>query len=126
MKRFLAMTLLSLFTAGCIASAQGVPSTSVAEARAQLQDATPPRLIDVREPHEFAAGHAPGAVNVPLGDVARWAETQPKDQPTLLICQSGRRSLRAGQTLQTLGFSAITNVEGGTAAWISQGFPVER
>lgn len=126
MKRFLAMTLLSLFTAGCVASAQGIPSTSVAEARAQLQDATPPRLIDVREPHEFAAGHAPGAVNVPLGDVARWAETQPKDQPTLLICQSGRRSLRASQTLQTLGFTAITNVEGGTAAWISQGFPVER
>lgn len=126
MQKILVMTLLSLFTAGCVASAEGIPSTSVTDARAQLQSAAAPLLIDVREPHEFAAGHAPGALNVPLGDVARWAETQPKNQPTLVICQSGRRSLSASNTLQDLGFTAITNVAGGTSEWISQGFPVER
>lgn len=126
MQKFLAMTLLTLFTAGCVASTEGIPSTSVAEARAQLQAATPPVLIDVREPHEYAAGHAPGAVNVPLGEVARWAETQPKTQPTLVICQTGRRSLSASKTLHGLGFTAVTNVAGGTSAWISQGYPVDR
>lgn len=126
MKNVLAMTVLSLFAAGCVATADGIASTTVADARAQLQAASAPVLIDVREPHEFAAGHAPGALNVPLQEVERWAETQPKDQPTLVICQTGRRSLRASQILTELGFSAVTNVEGGTSAWISQGFPVER
>jgi rhodanese-related sulfurtransferase len=126
MQKFLAMALLSLFTAGCVAAAEGIPSTSVADARAQLQAPSPPLLIDVREPHEYAAGHAPGAVNVPLSQVSRWAETQPKDQPTLVICQSGRRSLNASKTLLELGFTSVTNVAGGTSDWISQGYPVDR
>lgn len=122
----LAMTLIALFTAGCVATSDGIPSTSVDGAHAQLQTATPPLLLDVREPHEYAAGHAPGALNVPLGDVARWAATQPKDQNTLIICQSGRRSLSASKALQELGFTSVTNVEGGTSAWISQGLPIQR
>ncbi len=124
--KILAMTLLALFTAGCVASAEGIPSASVAEARAQLQAAAPPLLLDVREPHEYAAGHAPGALNVPLGEVARWAESQPKEQTILVICQTGRRSLNASKTLQDHGFTAVTNVAGGTSAWLSQGFPIER
>lgn len=120
------VTLVTLLAAGCNAQAEGLQHLSVAETQTKLQSATPPLLIDVREPHEFAAGHAPGALNVPLGQVSRWAEGQDKDRPTLIICQTGRRSVTAGNTLLGLGFQDVTNVLGGTADWIHQGLPVER
>lgn len=132
MKRFpsillpLLTALLALLTAGCIANAQGLESIPVSEARQRMQSDQPPVLIDVREPYEFAAGHAPGALNVPLGDVSRWAESQPKDQPILVICQTGRRSLDATQELTDQGFASVTNVTGGTSAWQIMGFPIER
>jgi rhodanese-related sulfurtransferase len=87
--------------------------------------ATRAKLIDVREPDEYTGGHVPGAVNVPLATVATWANSQAKDVPLLVICHSGRRSAMASQTLVDKGFSRITNVAGGTAAWIQQGYPVD-
>ncbi|MBN9645100.1 rhodanese-like domain-containing protein [Corynebacterium mendelii] len=82
------------------------------------------QLIDVREPEEFAAGHAAGAVNVPLGDVpARWREFN-QDETVYIICQSGGRSARACQWLeQSVGVEA-TNVDGGTSAWAAAGLPM--
>ena len=83
------------------------------------------KLIDVREPDEFAAGHVPGATNVPLATVATWADKQVKDAPLLVICHSGRRSTIACQTLADKAFTRITNVEGGTGAWIAKGYPLD-
>jgi glyoxylase-like metal-dependent hydrolase (beta-lactamase superfamily II)/rhodanese-related sulfurtransferase len=78
-------------------------------------------LVDVREPAEFAAGHAPGAINVPQAELAQWQSSVPTDRDLLLICQSGRRSLRAGQFLVQLGFVRVSNVAGGTTAWTQAG-----
>jgi rhodanese-related sulfurtransferase len=97
---------------------------SVDDLRA-MAPATRPRLIDVREPGEFVAGHVPGAVNVPLATVSAWSASQSPEAPLLVICRSGRRSAMASQTLVDKGFTRITNVDGGTAAWIQQGYPVE-
>lgn len=82
------------------------------------------QLIDVREPDEFAAVRAEGAVNIPLSAfVARADEIDP-DQDIYLICKSGGRSAQAGEFLeQARGWDNVINVAGGTTAWVEQGLP---
>ena len=80
------------------------------------------RLIDVREPDEYEAGHVPGAVLLPLGElVARTGEV-PMGEPVYVICQSGGRSEKAAKYLRSRGVDA-RNVSGGTHAWIRSGRP---
>jgi adenylyltransferase/sulfurtransferase len=82
------------------------------EARAQA-----PRLVDVREVHEFSAGHLEGAVNIPLGELPRrLAEIAPDDAP-VFICRSGGRSLAACELALRAGIAAPANLEGGLLAW---------
>ncbi len=83
-------------------------------------------LLDVREPDEYAQGHAPGSVLIPLGQLEqRLAEiSRYKDQPVALICRSGKRSATAQQLLVRAGFTATTNMEGGMIAWQKAGLPV--
>lgn len=71
-------------------------------------------LVDVREPAEFAAGHAPGAVSVPLGTLT--ADHVPQGMDVMMICRSGRRSDKAVRQLADAGRRAL-NVEGGMQAW---------
>lgn len=82
-------------------------------------------LIDVREPDEYASGHAPGAVLVPLGSIlAGEATPQPSGSgPVYMICRSGARSMRACEKLDAQGMAAV-NVMGGTMAWMASGFEV--
>jgi glyoxylase-like metal-dependent hydrolase (beta-lactamase superfamily II)/rhodanese-related sulfurtransferase len=81
-------------------------------------------LLDVREPEEFARGHALGAVNLPQADLATRLADVPRDQPVLVICQAGSRSLRAAQFLKQQGFERVRSVAGGLAAWAAAGRPV--
>ena len=89
----------------------------------QLATLAAPQLIDVREHDEFAAGHALGAINMPLGSVESAVLPDPA-APVYLICQAGGRSARAAQALSTQGIDAV-NVEGGTSAWVLAGLPTE-
>lgn len=76
-------------------------------------------LLDVREDDEFAAGHAPGAVHVPLGDVPQRLDEIPEVDGALpVVCRAGGRSLRAVQWLESQGFEVV-NVDGGMKAWAS-------
>ncbi|MAP62775.1 MAG: sulfurtransferase [Microbacterium sp.] len=81
-------------------------------------------LIDVREPHEYAAGHVPGAVNIPMSVFGERLGELP-DGAINVICELGGRSASIVQALEQRGYDA-TNVEGGTAEWIASGYPVER
>ena len=83
-----------------------------------------PTLIDVREPDEYATGHAPGAVNLPLSELPARVSEVPAGTPVHVICQAGGRSARATELLTVNGVDAI-NVDGGTNAWIQQGHPLE-
>jgi phage shock protein E len=74
-------------------------------------------LLDVRSPEEFAAGHLPGAINIPVAEVrARAAEIGARDRPVVTYCRSGGRSARAAATLRELGFERVLNL-GPKAAW---------
>jgi phage shock protein E len=69
-------------------------------------------VVDVRTPAEFAAGHVPGALNIPHDEMpGRAQEIGPPSTPVLLYCHSGRRAEIAGRTLQGKGFSRIYNME---------------
>ncbi|MBC7172924.1 MAG: rhodanese-like domain-containing protein [Polyangiaceae bacterium] len=65
-------------------------------------------LLDVRTREEFAAGHLPGAINVPVQELsARIGEVGPKDRPIVVYCRSGARSGSAARMLGGAGFSVI-------------------
>jgi rhodanese-related sulfurtransferase len=83
-------------------------------------------LIDVREPDEYAQGHAPGSTLIPLGQLEqRLGELKgAKDKTVVLICRSGNRSGTAQRILEKAGFSKTVNVAGGMNAWTKAGLPV--
>ncbi len=98
----------------------------VAEAKEMLggSDAV---LIDVREPHEYQAGHAPGATLIPVGSVFARRGELPTDKKIIFICQVGQRSALAAEMAAAAGIPAdrLYNIEGGTDAWRKAGEPVE-
>lgn len=83
-------------------------------------------LIDVREPHEWRAGHARGARHIPLAQLPASLEDLPREAPVYLICATGNRSRNAAAFLQKNGFSRPVNVRGGTVAWQRAGLPIDR
>jgi len=103
-----------------------VPSIEVGQLRQRLKAEPAPFLLDVREPWEYRDGHVPGAQLIPLGELEQRVNEVPRDRPILAICHSGQRSLAAAGYLQQLGYTSVSNVDGGTAAWIERGFPVDK
>ena len=84
-------------------------------------------LIDVSEPGEYAAGHAAGARNVPLGKLEGAKEVPSnKTLPLVLLCPSGARAGRAAALLRKAGHEKAVSLAGGTAAWREAGFPIEK
>lgn len=82
---------------------------SGAEARQLVQAGA--RLVDVRTPGEFAAGHLPGALNLPVQQLdARVAELGPKNAAVVVYCRSGHRSGNAARMLKSAGFTAVHNL----------------
>ncbi len=78
------------------------------------------RVLDVRERAEHRAAGIPGAVLLPLSELAqRWAELDPH-QSYYLLCRSGVRSLKAQRFLRERGFARVRSVRGGLTAWWQQ------
>ena len=74
-------------------------------------------LVDVRTPDEFAAGHLPGAVNIPVEELPRrFAELGSPEKPLVVYCRSGARSSRAERLLKERGFQDVFNL-GPMSAW---------
>ena len=91
-------------------------------------DANPAaRLIDVREDHEWQAGHAAGASHMGRGIIERDIEAAIPDKETELIlyCGGGYRSALACDNLQRIGYRNVYSMDGGWTAWKESGAPVE-
>ena len=96
---------------------------TVSELAAQTAGELRPQYIDVRSASEFASGHVPGAVNIPMEQIeARVADLAP-DRPIVLICQMGSRARMVGEFLRPCR-NELAVLQGGTSAWIKAGHPV--
>ena len=84
------------------------------------------KLIDVRSPAEFRGTHPKGARSVSPGLIKRDETGLGRDDELLVICLSGHRSPGQARRLASLGFTNVTNVHGGLAAWKRAGLPVGR
>jgi rhodanese-related sulfurtransferase len=106
----------------------GVVEMSVAEARSALAGLADARLLDVREDHEWNAGHAAGAEHLARGILERDIERRvpQTDTPLFLYCGGGYRSILASATLHEMGYTNVVSVQGGWRAWEESGAPVER
>ncbi len=106
-------------------SRPSLPETDPAEAAPEIA-AGRAVLLDVRDPHEWAAGHAVGAVHIPLTRLASRIDEVPRDRTVYVICASGNRSKVAAQILHRAGIESAVNVRGGTIAWMRAGLPLTR
>jgi rhodanese-related sulfurtransferase len=99
---------------GLLSKLKGTSSPHVIE-HAMLDDAcrnNACHVIDVREPHEYAGGHLPGA-------------NLPNDKPVVLVCQAGARSARALDAAHGAGRTDVVHYAAGTSGWMSRGGSVQ-
>lgn len=85
-------------------------------------------LIDVREDHEWSAGHAAGAKHLSKGIIERDIEKEVPDQAETLVlyCGGGYRSALVADALQKMGYAGVISLDGGWRAWNEAGLPVEK
>jgi rhodanese-related sulfurtransferase len=95
---------------------------------AAIEAGAAPPVLDVRTPAEFAAGHVPGAINIPFQQVSRrTAELKAaRERPLLVYCGHGPRAWMAGAALRRAGFRYISYLKGHMAAWRRAGLREER
>jgi len=110
------------------------PTLSVVELATKLDDKDADiALIDVRSEEEFSSqlGHIPGAVNIPVGDLAAEIKalgdklTADRDKLFVTICRTHNRSPRAARMLKSAGLSNVIVLKGGMMAWAGKKLPVE-
>ncbi len=87
----------------------------------RLKESGAPRVVDVRRPMEWQAGHIAAAQHVPLNELPARAGEIEKEGPVALVCGGGYRSSIATSLLERQGFRRVTNVVGGMAAWGTAG-----
>ena len=101
--------------------AKGFEEINAFEAKGAMDDGA--ILVDVREPAEWAAGHAEGARHIPLAQLGQGQGELPVGRPVITVCRSGARSARAASILAGQG-REVSNLRGGMRAWAAGGLPV--
>ncbi len=85
------------------------------------------QVIDVREDHEWNAGHVPGAVHLGRGILERDVEklVPDVDREIVLYCGGGFRSALAAESLQRMGYRNVHSMAGGYSGWLEKGYATE-
>lgn len=102
-----------------------ITTLSVKDAQALLADGKV-TLVDVRDDNEWAAGHIPNAVHVPLDRIKADPKGTLTADPVLFVCARGGRSMTAAKLADGLGLKEIYNLDGGTIGWAQAGLPIEK
>jgi rhodanese-related sulfurtransferase len=91
-----------------------------------LEKGSAPVLLDVRSPEEYAAGHIPGAINVPYDEIpSRLAElAEYRDVDLVVYCRTGRRAKIAESALREAGFSRVADLQGHMVDWTAGRYPI--
>lgn len=127
-QRLFALLFLAVTWIGCSPASddQVVGKLSGEALMARLDAGEAPLILDVRTPEEYAAGHIPGAVNIPHEALGGRLDELGDDRDIEIVvhCQSGRRAATAEQMLVAAGYTGIQHLEGDMAGWQSAARPV--
>ncbi|MBI5928009.1 MAG: MBL fold metallo-hydrolase [Chloroflexi bacterium] len=123
---YLADSLATWEAMGLPIASGDVHDIEPAELDKLLNSAQPPIVVDVRESWEYAQGHVPSAVLMPLGQLGKLIDTLDAERPIAVICATGSRSQSATALFGKKGFKKVYNVLGGTMYWMQNGLPIER
>ena len=94
-----------------------VAEITVEQLKTQLDSATAPLVIDVREGWELEISRLPSVLHIPMGEIpGRVGELDPQRE-TVIMCRSGGRSLQVARFLEARGFRSVANLTGGILAW---------
>lgn len=118
------LMLLWSFVGNAVRGIKSVDTTGAL----QLMNHKDALVLDVREKNEYDAGHILNSKLIPLGKLAERAGELEKyrEQPIVVICRSGQRSLSATAALNSKGFTQVYNLDGGIQAWQKANLPLEK
>lgn len=127
LQKMLGLCILFIVTSFSV-WAQGWQNISQVELLSVQEAGTALEVIDVRTPEEFASGHVPGAINIPLDDLDAHLPklASLKDQPVVVYCRSGRRAGVALERLSQEGFSQLRHLDGDMLGWQENDLPMEK
>ena len=123
--RILSVLVVLMSLTSCIKKqVEGVQVVDIAAYEQQLKQPEI-QLIDVRTPEEFSEGHIENAknINIMADDFDAEVAALDKTKPVMVYCKSGGRSAKASARLKELGFTTITDLEGGITNWNSENKP---
>lgn len=92
---------------------------TVQELKEKIDSGEDFQLIDVREDFEFETSNLGGQL-IPLGGILIEADKVSRNKPVVVMCRSGKRSAAAIMQLQQLGYTNLTNLQGGILAWAAE------
>jgi rhodanese-related sulfurtransferase len=109
------------------AARKQVRECTVPDVKARLDRGERFLLVDVREDHEWAAGHLPQATHLGKGIIERDIEEKVPDPATemVLYCGGGYRSALAAEALRQMGYTNVISMDGGFRGWKDAGYPIE-
>ena len=118
--------LLVVMLAAC-SPPDSVGTIKAADLERRIASGDAPLILDVRRPGEYAAGHVPGAINIPHSEIeARLDELGPaRDREIVVYCKSGMRAAMAEKDLVEAGFRNLLDLDGHMQGWEEAGLPVE-
>jgi len=126
MRRHVAMIVMGMLVAAPMLADSSAPIIEPADLQARLESDTAPTVIDVRSAEEYAAGHIPGALNIPFDQVAARISTVAAPHGVALYCMVGPRARKGEAALLASGYEQVLHLEGGLHAWMASGLPIER
>lgn len=129
MRRTIRVVAAAVALAACSPAEPGAAGGTVSqqELLAALRSGSPPIVLDVRTPGEFASGRVPGARNVPVAELAARADEIAADRSAEVVvyCERGPRARQAQAALSSAGFTNVRHLEGDMSAWRDAQLPCE-
>lgn len=128
-KKLTILAFLLGFATLLLSACQTTPAATALPAEISVSEANQKRqngafILDVRQPEEWNAGHIPGAMLIPLGDLQKRLTEVPKDRQVVVVCRSGNRSATGREILRQAGYTQVTSMAGGMNQWQAAKYPI--